>query len=100
MDSLRGILQLETEFINSIIYLGSESEIAVISAEIFSKNGNISQVINVSSKSWSVSEKVMIEILSTFKYTLNNIPTEKEVKKIVEAKMKQHEKYIQIKTKK
>ena len=91
--SQRGVLQLETEHINAIIYLGDEKSPNLVVAEVFSKNGKISQSINVSSDSWALSEKVMLRILSKFKYSVDTVPAREEVTKLVLSTMKQHEKY-------
>jgi len=89
----RGTGLLQTSSIKSIIYLGSSNIHGDVMAEMWSANGEILQTIKVSSVSYELSEDVIKHILSSYKYTLNELPSEEEIKKTIVAKTKLYEKY-------
>lgn len=89
-----GVALLETDATKAVIYLGEPKEPGVVYANVWSKNGKISQAIKLSSESWKTSQDAMHRILSTFRYALDEVPEEEEVKKLVAATIREHEKYM------
>ncbi|HCE45699.1 MAG TPA: hypothetical protein DET40_19325 [Lentisphaeria bacterium] len=89
----RGIGLLETSSTMSIIYLGCSDIHGKVTAETWSANGKITQAIIVSSESYELSEMVIRHVLSSYKYTLSELPSEEETKKITVVSAKLNEKY-------
>jgi len=95
--SQHGIGLLQTNSTRSIIYLGDSNTHGVVMAEVWSENGKLLQSIKVSSESYALSEKIITHALSSYKYTLNELPSEEETKKMILTKTQLYEKYEKMK---
>jgi hypothetical protein len=78
----RGIGLFETKQIKGLIRFGTQKNPGSIIADIYSKDDNISQIIGVSSCSAEKSKNTMIEILSSYRYVIedaNDVNTTNEL---------------------
>ena len=90
----RGIGLLKTDSIKSIVFLGNSETSGKMMAYIWSTNGKITQTIEVDSHSYELSKKIMKNILSSYKYTINKISSEEEIKKLTTESIKRRKEPI------
>jgi hypothetical protein len=70
----RGIGLFETENIKGLISFGLKDNPCVLHAEIFSKDGNVSQEITVFSESPQKSKEALLSLLSSYRFTITQTP--------------------------
>ncbi len=70
----RGIGLFETDNIKGIIRFGPKNNPCSLMVEIFSNDGNITQLITVASESPQKSKEALFSLLSSYQFTISQVP--------------------------
>ena len=84
----------ETDSVQGIVLFGYGQQPGRLFAEVFSKDSNVGRAILIKSDSFEESEKALLSLLGSFKFTVSELPDEDTLREIIVAELSQHEKFV------
>ena len=88
-----GIGIFEAEHIRGIIRFGQAKSPGAFSVEVFSKQSNIIQDIRIVSNDPQKSKKVLLSILASYKFLIDEVPDEHTLQELVRSEIEKHDKF-------